>query len=240
MKKQLLTAAIALTSLASFSTGHAQSFSQTNAALGDLILGFETTGGGSATNLLVDLGSTANIAALETLNFNLGSDLTTVFGSNWSNTVSYGFYSVNSSKQIYAGSANGQGYLQAGSGTQGVQKTAFSNLLQVFNNNGVSGQTTTDGVIETASTTYSWSYFTPGNGAFGNANYTSIESPIGSSQEIFKMLPSNTGGLGADTGLGFTVLSTGQVAATPEPATYALFGIGALLLVIAYRRRLQA
>jgi hypothetical protein len=34
----------------------------------------------------------------------------------------------------------------------------------------------------------------------------------------------------------YTISSSGVVSAVPEPSTYALFGFGALLLIVAYRR----
>ena len=36
---------------------------------------------------------------------------------------------------------------------------------------------------------------------------------------------------------GLTVDSSGNISSVPEPSTYALLGFGALLLVIAYRRK---
>jgi PEP-CTERM motif len=256
MKKYLLIAGIALSSLAGLSKVHAQFVpNQTNAALGDLILGFETTGGGGAANLVVDLGGIATNGVITNSsgiieNFlanplNLSNDLTTVFGSNWSNTVSYGLYSVNLPKQIFASAPASQstGYLEASSSTQGVQKTAFLNLLQLFKNNGVSGLTTANGVIETASTTYSWSYFTPSSAAFGNANYANIEVPIGSAVNMFLMVPNNTGALGSllANNSQFQVSSNGVFSAVPEPSAYGLMSLGAMALgFVALRRRAKA
>lgn len=242
MKKTLLTAAIVLTGLAAFNSAQAQQFTQTNSGLGDLILGFENTGGGGSTNLLVDLGSVTNTSALDSLNINLNSDLISAFGTNWASTVSYGLYSVTSAKEIYAsGPTNqGQGYQLESSSTAATQKTDFQNLTVLFNNNGVVGQTTAFGVLESVATTYSWGYFTPAEGAFNNANYTSIDIPIGSDAILFAQPTGSSSHYGTNSGLEFTVSGSGQVSSVPEPATYALFGLGALLLGIAYRRRAKA
>jgi hypothetical protein len=241
MKKTLLTAVIALTGLAAFTTAHAQQFTQTNATYGDLILGFETTGGGGSTNLLVDLGSVTNTAQLVSLNINLSSDLVTAFGTNWASTVSYGLYSVTSGKEIFASgpTTQTQGYALESSSGAGIQKTDFANFYGVFNNNGLVADTTAHGVLESTATTYSWTYYTPNNGAFQNANYANIEVPVGSTADLFAQVTGSSGN-GVNTGLAFTVNGSGNLSAVPEPSTYALFGLGALLFFSTYRRRTNA
>ena len=241
MKKTLLTAAIALTGLAAISTVQAQQFTQTNAVLGDLILGFETTGGGGSTNLVVDLGSVTNTAQLLSLNINLSSDLVTAFGTNWASTVSYGLYSVTSNKTIYASGAtnlaNG-GYQLESSSSASIQKNQFADVLGNFNGDGVGGQTTTYGNYEIlANETYTWGAENPSSAAFLNNFYGNIESFIGSTSSLYAQPTGSSSSYGNNTGFSFTVDNSGNLSAVPEPSTYALFGFGALLLVIAYRRQ---
>ena len=243
MKKKFLTAVIALTGIAAFSTLHAQQFTQTNAVVGDLILGFETTGGGGSTNLLVDLGSVTNTAQLLSLNINLNSDLVTAFGTNWASTVSYGLYSVTSSKVIYAsGAANlvNGGYQLESSSSAATQKNDFVELAGTFNGDGVINHTTASGVYEGKSETYSWGSFTPSSGAFNNNNYASIDLGIGSTADLYAQPTGSSSSYGSFTGLAFTVSNLGllTVAAVPEPSTYALFALGGLVLLVASRRRL--
>jgi hypothetical protein len=38
----------------------------------------------------------------------------------------------------------------------------------------------------------------------------------------------------------FDISSSGVISVVPEPSTYALFGFGALLLIVAYRRKAKA
>jgi len=208
--------------------------------VGDLILGFETTGGGGSTNLLVDLGSVTNTAQLLSLNINLNSDLVTAFGTNWASTVSYGLYSVTSGKEIYASGTpnlvNG-GYQLESSSAAATQKNDFVELEGDFNGDGVIPHTTTYGVYESESETYSWGSFTPAVGAFQNANYPSIDLPIGSTADLYAQVTGSSSSYGTNTGLAFTVNSSGNLSAVPEPSTYLLFGFGALLLSIAYRRK---
>ena len=242
MKKSILTALVALLSIIAITSGRASTFvpNQTNAALGDLMLGFETTGGGGSKNLVIDLGSVTNTAALDSLNVNLYGDLTNTFGTNFASTVSYALYSVSTSKTIWASASNNvtTGYPLVSSGTAGTQKNDFANLLSTFNADGftqISG--CSYGVGEGVSELYSWGSFTPANGAFNNANYGNIDIPIGQTAKIFVQPTSTSGGNGTYVQK-FFVGTTGDV--VPEPSTYALLGVGALLLVVFYRRRIQS
>jgi hypothetical protein len=94
-------------------------------------------------------------------------------------------------------------------------------------------------VLESTATTYSWTYYTPNNGAFQNANYANIEVPVGSTADLFAQVTGSSGN-GVNTGLAFTVNGSGNLSAVPEPSTYALFGLGALLFFSTYRRRTNA
>lgn len=241
MTKKILLAALLFTGMVSIPGVKAQLLTQTNAQLGDLILGFETTGGGGTKNLLVDLGSVTNEAELISLDLNLKSDLTNAFGSGYAANVSYGLYSVTSSKEIYASGPTNQaeGYPLQSSSTAANQKIAFQNFLANFNTDGINGQKTTHGVYENTSEIYSWTYYTPSEGAFLNANYTDIEVPIGSTEDLFAQPTGSSANYGIFTDLSFTVSDAGllTVAAVPEPSVRGLLGLGILLLGMASCRR---
>lgn len=244
MKKTLITTAIVIAGFACLSTARAQQFTQNNAQYGDLMIGFENSGGGGATNLVIDLGSVGLIsgAGLESINgLNISSDLTACFGSTWTNglSVSYGLFSVTANRAIYASGAVGAGaYPVEPNSTQNAVKNSFSNLLGNFNSDGRSSQTTTYGVYElTSESGTTWSAATPYNGMFTDADYGNIESPISSTEEIYAQAPGSIGTYGTDTGVSIEVGTNGVITAVPEPSTYALFGLGALLLLVAYRRR---
>jgi hypothetical protein len=246
--KKFLLAALLLTGIA-FLPGARAQLVQTNASYGDLMLGFETTGGSGSTNLVIDLGtgSATNASVLLASigsGLNLNSDLIAAFGTNYASMVSYGLYSVTSSKEIFASglTTQTQGYALESSSGAGIQKTDFANFFGLFNNNGVlPGDITTHGVLMTTSTQYSWTYYTPNNAAFQNANYTNIEVPVGSTASLFAQ-PTGSSGYGTFDNLNFTVSTLGvlSVAAVPEPGTYALFVLGALVLFFALRRRARS
>ena len=239
--KSFLLAGLILTGIVYIPGARAQLLTQTNAQLGDLILGFETTGGGGTKDLLIDLGSATNTAELLSLNLNLKSDLTNAFATNYASTVSYGLYSVTTNKVIYASGpanlANG-GYQLESSSSASLQKTAFQDLFGEFNNDGLSGQTSTHGVYEATTETYTWGSFNPSSGAFNNNFYGNIESAIGTTSDLYVQPLGSSSSYGTFTDLAFTVSNLGllTVAAVPEPSTYALFGLGVLLFVITYRR----
>jgi len=251
MKKTILTIAVAIACSTAVFTSQAGTFvpNQTNAALGDLMLGFETTGGGGSKNLVIDLGSVTNTTALNSLNVNLYSDLTNVFGVNYTNTVSYALYSVSSTKTIWASavatSNNTSGYPVSSASSQGSQKIAFGNLLSTYNNDGnptAPNQTTPNGVYELVSETYSWGSFTPSSQAFGSADYPNIDVPIGTTAALYEMIPSTGGGNGIYYNVSLNVSSAGALtaAAVPEPRTNAFLVIGMMALgYMTYKRRLK-
>jgi hypothetical protein len=247
MKKNLLlTAAIALTGFASLSTSQAQFVpNYSNAQPGDLMLGFNVTGAAGSTNLVIDLGSVTNPNTLD-LTLNLNSDLTSVFGSNYASTVSYGVYSVDSSKDIFASGAtnlpNG-GYKEESSTSANTQVNAFSSFEGNYNSAGLGSQTTTYGNYQLAASQFSWAYFTPWSGAFTNANYANIEVAIGTAADLYEQVTHSgaSTAFGTNTGFTFDVSSGGELTVVPEPSTYALLVLGAIAVAfVASRRKIKA
>jgi hypothetical protein len=247
MKKPLLTAAFALAGLAAFTTAQAQ---VSNAQPGDLLLGVEDVSGAITKNLVIDLGNFNNIANIGS--FNIASDLSTVFGAGWSanSNLYYGVYGIDTFDNVIYLSQ--QGTQPAGGSAQTeepnitTQRGYYYQLWEnEFNlaiaNNGTSSTSgeTSHGVFIPAGDANSWTSLAGLNGnnvggVFGDGSIDPIEAPIGSALDIY-LTPLGNGAGTYDTTL--TLDGTGQISAVPEPSTYALFGLGALLLAIIRRRR---
>jgi hypothetical protein len=244
MKKKILTTALALFGAAGLiSAVHAAPITYQT---GDIILGFEATSGvtnPAADDLLIDLGQYSNLSSFST--FNISSDLNAVFGSgNWSaGQISFGAIGVTLSGNHYAdiyetgtntllpvastSQTTRQDYIALATGSIGYQTlTAYSNSWSGY------------GVFTAASTTGSWSSYQPQKPAFGVSE--DIENTIGSSLNLYdKIYVSNGSGTVASTPYTINVDTLGNITvqSVPEPSTYVMFGLGSLLLVVAYRRR---
>lgn len=235
MKKKLLTAALAFLAGAFVATSQA---APVTANYGDILLGFEVTDGSGTQNLLIDLGSYTTIGSFT--NINIASDLATVFGSGWSNSVSYGAYGT-----TIAGGHWGQNYLTTTNPVVGLlakgntsSKIDATALVDYYNLQRVNSSTTTNGVYGSSSATGAWSTFLPSTSPFGVSADPGIETTLGTSLSLWNRTYSpNTVAITPYTLL---VDSAGNlsVSAVPEPSTYLLFGLGALALVLRVRRRL--
>ena len=214
---------------------------------GDVFIGFESTTAGK--NLLIDIGpgtSVASFSGIDAL-----ADLRSAFGLGWYalGDLNWGAFSIATDKHTLWGTvASGNSPLiarSAGALTTPLAKfTGMGNNYTYDLNN---GQASTVGVIMTLGTgtdvgTSTWSGNNPTTAPFG-AYSISIENAVtggldlysvpnsGSATAIFSaanVIPNN-----------LYVNSSGFIAA-PEPSTYALMALGALVLVMAYRRKVQA
>jgi PEP-CTERM motif len=235
MKKTLL-AAIALTGAAVL--GNA------NAANGDLYLGFEATGGiGQTANLVFDLGSAANF---NSISGNIGADLAATYGDNWysRSDLFYGAVgAVNPSlsgdpiNTLYGTDNSGAGaWNRASAAAQGTVVSKIRSMQTQIGTDLANGQggLTSGVVIMNNSELAAWgAYTTIGGTSFGSFN-GSIEGSVGSVLDLYRMAP----GVGQGGYIGsLTIGQDGSVAAVPEPATYTLMGLGALILIVAYRRK---
>ena len=235
MKKTLL-AAIALTGAAVL--GNA------NAANGDLYLGFEAAGGTGATaNLVFDLGSATSFNSLSGA---IGDDLAATYGANWYSRSDL-FYGVIGSvspalngdpiNTLYGSDASGTGaWNRASAAAQGTVVAKIKTMQSQIATDLANGQGgLASGVVIMNNTEGgSWgAYSSIGNTSFGSFN-GSVEALVGSTLDLYRMAP----GVGQGGYVGSLVIDqTGNVAAVPEPATYALMGLSALVLIVAYRRK---
>ena len=237
MKKTLLTLTLLLTGLFS---AKASSFAPTN---GDLFLGFEASAGtGASTNYVVDLGAAANLASV---NLHIATDLSSIYGTNWYSRTDLYYGIIAGVSPAANGDPNNTLYASVTSGGAAWQSatTQHPTVQQV---NGLLAQMSTDinnnqlgsasnSVLMATSEGGSWSFYsTYGSTSFG-AFPGSIETGMGTSLDIYRLVPAN----GTDGTLFETISlsSTGLISAVPEPGTYALFGLGTLVLLIAARRR---
>lgn len=245
MKKRLVTTAVALLGAVLTTGAHATPISYN---VGDIILGFETTGGnnsGGTKNLLIDLGQYSNFSNFST--FNVSSDLNAVFGSgNWSSgQISFGAFGVTISGSHYSNiyeTALNNTLKPVASGSQTVKIAynaltantgiGYQELSYAQNSNSWTGY----GVEQSSSTSGSWGSYNPSASAF-SVTGDSIETTIGSSLNLYDKV---YGGAGTVVSTPYTVsvdaLGNINIATVPEPASYALLGLAFLVLAIAYRR----
>ena len=235
MKKQLVSTVLAFAALVTVCSAGAQVTNTINP--GDLVLGFESSlGQGVTQNLLIDLGQEANF---NSINLNANADLNTIFGTNWysSGFVSYGIFSIDANNTVYATSV-GTGFPRKSSGALATAISDFSTLSSQYTVNYNNSNALTVGVSELATSggalqSGTWSYYSPSTTPFATYN-KSLESIVGTAMTLY-MMPVGNSGVGTAVGQ-INVASDGTISAVPEPSTYALFGLGALVLVIAYRR----
>ena len=265
MKKTLLTAAVALTGLAAFSSANALPTYND----GDVFLGIRDK---TATKTyVIDLGSfdnyynNANPVTPYSLNQGftaaaLASDLTTQIGTNWYSNANVvyglfgGFQAGSSSSSIsgipdnalivgaltstrigniadqtiggltgYAAAIGASSQTGVGVSTAWVNNNGigtwdayqYGGFANAANNQGAAAYGWYPGTLETQ----------VGNALYANTVYSSDNTQ-------------NSGKSGAVIGT-VTLASDGTLSlnAVPEPSTYVLFGLGALALMIIYRRR---
>jgi hypothetical protein len=240
MKKKLLIALVALVGTSAFSQVHATPVAYTN---NDIILAFESTFENK--DLLIDLGQgSAFASALSGGSFssiNIYADLTNAFGSDWAsnttNDVQWGLFSISTSKTIvYASVAVGGNPLPLKSpNALSTTATAYSALISGYTTALGNSDYATNGLgvyqnITGSTGKTTWIGNTTTAPYFGVYN-VSLVNGVGGNIDIY----GTTGSTSIKEGT-LTIGSDGTISAVPEPSTYALFGFGALLMSIAYRR----
>jgi hypothetical protein len=246
MKKNTILKSCGFAALLILQCSHAQALSVvTNGASiqnGDLLLAVNSTNTASGNDLLIDLGQYANLTPGS---IDISADLAT---ASLSGTLYYGVFAVTDANYVYATTPTlnqiysnlsapnarfAQGnYLQPlGVGGANVGTLGYDRLY--------SFQTTANGGYISSADVNSWTVQNPNvstGPGFGFTQYA-VESPVGS---IAYLDRTTTSGTGAQVGsFNLTAGGTLSFAAVPEPSTYALMGLSALVLVIAYRRKVS-
>jgi hypothetical protein len=247
MKKTLLTAAIALCGLAAFTSANAQSSYTT----GDSLLAFRATGGaGQSLNVQIDVGNLSNLAGAFSFDLTAANSiLSTTYGTNWA--------SRNDLYWTIIGSDDNTAQLTLASATL-PDPISLSGLATI--NGNVDGMATaasaggaTQGTIQdNLGASYAYSIYGTGfSGSFSQLDtppntfgyFASSVGTLDATKGIYLLNADlNSGVPLPTTNVGTVSIANGVVtiAAVPEPSTYVLFGLGALVLGITLRRRANA
>ena len=249
MKKTLLAALLAGAVMTSGARS-ASVVTSGNAAVGDIILGFQDTV--KNIDYLVDLGPLNNLQTLLSTGVNLNSDLTTAFGASWNSDANlyYGVFGINSAKsQVWASTLSGNSAFPVKvTGALSTTYQHYNTMLGGFNGSAgtalTSGYEFTGASGQAAFTTWTGNNPTASpSSAFAVYNQ-SLEAGVAANQTLDFYQTGNSGSplaiYNASNGNALSLSSSGVLSAVPEPSTYALAGLGALLLLVAYRRNSRA
>jgi len=260
--KYLSIALLALAGLAlSTSAAKAYTFSD-----GDLFLGFYESGKSSDYILYIGNYAQYTNGTSFSLNSTIGSasqintDLTAVFGANWTTAVKWsviGLQDSTGASTLFAtdpGATSSLATLGADSSTnQGGTGTNIVTMAGAFGINGANGATAPKGAIQSISASNSWESFSPiGSNNTGSSfgQFTSTDTTGAGSAYLTQVVATDASSnnvlslLGADGSSKvegqFTVASNGSIsyAAVPEPSTWAMAGLGAVVLAMATRRKI--
>ena len=242
MKKTYLSAAIAIVGFAAFQTANAQ-VSPGSYSAGDIFIGFESAS--LSKNYVVDIG--ADITAFSSLS--LGADLATTFGTNWYGVsdLKYGVFGLASDDSYVIASvpAGNAAPVKKAAGALATADAHYNAMVNGLNTSAGNGQGLTLGTYQNVGTGADTGLATWSGNAKNTPVFTIYNSPIENSITSLLDVYTTTGttstaqfkAIGGALGGSLQVSSLGVISAVPEPGTYALFGLGALLLVIAVRRK---
>lgn len=234
--KSALVAVIGAIALAQSVSASTLSYTDSPA---DILVGFRATSGtGSSSDYIINIGSVGSLTSGET--WSIGSDLSSTFGSTWSgsSTVLWGI----------AGESGDDNTVYASNSTSSVYHNAFnigSTQTDISNVGSSYGQSTGNavnaaGLIQAKTDGNSWASYNFGsNSSVGNFEYfTTLEGTTSQTLTLWAVAQGNTS---ASTQVGtFAIDSTGTItftSAVPEPTTYALLALGGFVLLMSVNRR---
>jgi hypothetical protein len=250
MKKTILAAIIALSGTIANNASAAPLYSSNTPIsyeAGNIFIGFRASGGtGAANSFLLNLGNYGTFPILNAGDtpvdlFDVGSELTTVFGSNWKTRgeVTWGIFGMSDSQlPVYSSTSDNRanGPVTKSLGQVGGAWTAYTGMGNNYNSaiengayTGSSAGVLGDGVV-TGIGANTWYKNIQDAADFGIYNAT-LEAGVAGDLDFY-----STSATAATKLSQYNISSGGVVSVVPEPSTYALFGFGALLLIVAYRR----
>jgi len=251
MKKSILTATIALMGIASAIQSQAAAIpGAPTVGNGDSFLYFRAIDGtGSDKNIQIDLGnlgtSYGNFNSFNLDFSSVGSIVSQTFGSNWAsnNKIYWGIIGTDDSNLNLVRST-----------TPGITQSGLSgDLLAAVNNSadnmivaGFQGNATQGTIFDNNGNSHYYSIYSTGNSGSATSmeaiGFTvfpgSISDPSASkSITLFGCQQVDPYAANEPVDLGTATVASGSVQVVPEPSTYALFTLGALMLVVVARRR---
>jgi hypothetical protein len=257
MKKTILAAIITLSASVALNSTIAAPLYSTSAApasysAGNIFIGFRASGGtGAANSYLLNLGNFGTFPILKAGAtpvelFDVGSSLATVFGNDWftRGQVTWGIFGMTASARVpvYSSTSDERAATPVTVAFGGLS-TPFSSYTGMGANynaaigngayTGTSAGVLGNGVV-TGTGSGTWAFHIAKAADFDVYNST-LEAGVATDLEFY-----STSATRATKLTQFDISSSGVISVVPEPSTYALFGFGALLLIVAYRRKANA
>jgi hypothetical protein len=220
----------------------------------DLLIGFRASGGtGTSDSYLVNIGTAANYNTNKTsftLSLgNVGSDLAAKYGSDWytRSDLFWGIFgtTTTTAPTLYSSVARTDSNVQStpppdvlNAPTRNATKTDITSVTSAFNLLSPTANSTNAAFQPNAADASSYNYQVTQSGTdFGSVSrWDNIQGNLNQILDLYGQNNSGTFWRG-----GFSLNNAGLIAfnptIVPEPSTYALLGIGAVLLGAAYRRK---
>ncbi|NDC37442.1 MAG: PEP-CTERM sorting domain-containing protein [Proteobacteria bacterium] len=252
MKKTLLLLSL-IGGLASASAATYNISDQDN----NLFLGFYAADEVSTKSVLINLGTSADVFKGFTLDLSSASSaLSSAYGTNWFNNsqVYWGLIGYDGAYGNYGSVYVARPTIQPLLNTDVLGSTALtedqywtlSDKIGALVNAHNAGAAVFSQVLGSAGNTHQISIMDNGGSTFNvlaNANFSSFTSAVyeqitgGLSIQQFTYDGSSSFPTAFDGTFGNITQAGGVITVVPEPSTYALLGLGGLLLIMAYRRR---